>query len=390
MTGELSNNGQPMRKFLQTFVLAPQSSTKYYAKNDIFRYQDEIFADDDDYNEVEKNTDVGSEKNEVPPLKSVDREEKDMREDSNPNVGSEYYENTNGSVHEIIGPNVEKMSINNDPTDEKLTEINSTDNNFEDETYMKSEDLAERNSSSPQPQNNELKTYANMVSKNPNSNYPPFSGVSTTFTTAVKSETNSVSAPYTRPVESSPVPTMAVVNNSMSVSSIAGKPPNNRDGPPKENRGLRRDRNDRQQFNRRNESREMTPGRVAPTDSDEDFRDKKQYPDENQVFVGNLPQHIIEENLRTLFAKFGNILDVRINRQNQKMGSNVKTPNYGFVTFENPDIVQQILKQKVIHILFLKFYLNFILMSAHLLRWPSIQCRGEEVSDRKGWLLFFP
>ncbi|CAG2120649.1 unnamed protein product, partial [Medioppia subpectinata] len=34
VSGELSNDGQPMRKFLQTFVLAPQSSTKYYVKND--------------------------------------------------------------------------------------------------------------------------------------------------------------------------------------------------------------------------------------------------------------------------------------------------------------------------------------------------------------------
>jgi Ras GTPase-activating protein-binding protein 1 len=343
VTGELSNAGQPMRKFLQTFVLAPQSSTKYYAKNDIFRYQDEIFLDDDEYSEVEKNIDVGSEKTEVPSLKSVEREENELREDSNATVGTEYYENTNGSVHEIIGSNVEKLSINNDPTDDKTSDLNSTDN-FEDETYLKSEEFIDRNSTSPQPRTNELKTYANMVSKNPNSNFPPFSGIST-FTTSAKSETNSVSAPFTRPIESSPIPSIANTNNSVSGSSLSGKPPtNNRDGPPKENRAIRRDR---QQFNRRNESREMTPGRVAPNDSDDDFRDKKQYPDENQVFVGNLPQHIVEENLMTLFTKFGKILDVRINRQNQKMASNAKTPNYGFVTFENQDIVQLILKQKV-------------------------------------------
>ena len=346
VTGELSNDGQPMRKFLQTFVLAPQSSTKYYAKNDIFRYQDDIFLDDDEYSEVEKTPDVGSEKTEIPSavksLKSVEREEKEVREDSIASVATEYYENTNGSVHEIIGSNVEKLSINNEVTDEKSTELNSTDN-FEDETYLKSEEFADRNSNSPQQQTNELKTYANMVSKNPNANFPPFSGI-TAFTTAVKSETI-VSTPFTRPIESSPIPSMTAVNNSVSVSSVAGKPPaNNSGGPPKESRGIRRDR---QQFNRRNESREMTPGRVPPNDSDDDFRDKKQYPDENQVFVGNLPQHIVEEDLRNLFARYGKILDVRINRQNQKMGSNVKTPNYGFVTFENPDIVQQILKQKV-------------------------------------------
>jgi hypothetical protein len=39
VSGELSNNGQPMRPFMQTFVLAPQSPKKYYVHNDIFRYQ---------------------------------------------------------------------------------------------------------------------------------------------------------------------------------------------------------------------------------------------------------------------------------------------------------------------------------------------------------------
>ena len=28
-----------MRRFVQTFVLAPQSAKKYYVRNDIFRYQ---------------------------------------------------------------------------------------------------------------------------------------------------------------------------------------------------------------------------------------------------------------------------------------------------------------------------------------------------------------
>lgn len=47
--GELSNNGQPMRRFFQTFILAPRSPTHYYVRNDIFRYQDEVFADDEGY-----------------------------------------------------------------------------------------------------------------------------------------------------------------------------------------------------------------------------------------------------------------------------------------------------------------------------------------------------
>lgn len=43
VTGELSVNGQPMRAFVQTFVLAPESPKKYYVHNDIFRYQDDAY-----------------------------------------------------------------------------------------------------------------------------------------------------------------------------------------------------------------------------------------------------------------------------------------------------------------------------------------------------------
>jgi len=45
VVGEISVNGGPMRRFVQTFVLAPQSEKKYYVHNDIFRYEDELFAE---------------------------------------------------------------------------------------------------------------------------------------------------------------------------------------------------------------------------------------------------------------------------------------------------------------------------------------------------------
>ena len=37
-----------MRRFMQTFVLAPRQPKKYYVQNDIFRYQDEVFDDGSD------------------------------------------------------------------------------------------------------------------------------------------------------------------------------------------------------------------------------------------------------------------------------------------------------------------------------------------------------
>ena len=48
MSGELSNAGQPMRRFTQTFVLGAQAPKKYYVHNDIFRYQDFGFPDEEE------------------------------------------------------------------------------------------------------------------------------------------------------------------------------------------------------------------------------------------------------------------------------------------------------------------------------------------------------
>ena len=47
VSGELSNNGGPMRRFMQTIVLAPQPQNPkhYYVHNDIFRYQDEVIEE---------------------------------------------------------------------------------------------------------------------------------------------------------------------------------------------------------------------------------------------------------------------------------------------------------------------------------------------------------
>merc|ERR1712106_1241845 len=51
VAGEISNNQEPLRRFMQTFVLGPRDhdgkapGTSFYVHNDIFRYQDDIFAE---------------------------------------------------------------------------------------------------------------------------------------------------------------------------------------------------------------------------------------------------------------------------------------------------------------------------------------------------------
>ncbi|XP_075421405.1 ras GTPase-activating protein-binding protein 2 isoform X4 [Ascaphus truei] len=67
--GELSNNGQPMRKFMQTFVLAPEGSVpnKFYVHNDIFRYEDEVFGDSEAEMDEESDEEVEEEQEERQP-----------------------------------------------------------------------------------------------------------------------------------------------------------------------------------------------------------------------------------------------------------------------------------------------------------------------------------
>ncbi|KAM6361223.1 ras GTPase-activating protein-binding protein 2 isoform X2 [Rissa tridactyla] len=89
--GELSNNGQPMRKFMQTFVLAPEGSVpnKFYVHNDIFRYEDEVFGDSEGELDEESEEEVEEEQEERQPSPEPVQE----------NASSTYYENhpvTNG------------------------------------------------------------------------------------------------------------------------------------------------------------------------------------------------------------------------------------------------------------------------------------------------------
>uniref|UniRef100_A0A6B2EEE4 Putative ras gtpase-activating protein-binding protein 2 n=1 Tax=Phlebotomus kandelakii TaxID=1109342 RepID=A0A6B2EEE4_9DIPT len=60
VTGELSNDGQPMRRFTQTFVLAAENPKKYYVHNDIFRYQD-VYSDDEADADSERSEDAEKE-----------------------------------------------------------------------------------------------------------------------------------------------------------------------------------------------------------------------------------------------------------------------------------------------------------------------------------------
>lgn len=116
------------------------------------------------------------------------------------------------------------------------------------------------------------------------------------------------------------------------------------------------------------------------TDMQERRRNPVQYNDNHQLFMGNLPLDATEEDLRVsndlllllllvlslfallvftnncgkffqeIFSKFGNIVDLRIHSKTNtstKGPPGNRVPNYGFITFEHPQSVQDVLNNKV-------------------------------------------
>ncbi|XP_078060612.1 ras GTPase-activating protein-binding protein 2 isoform X2 [Mustelus asterias] len=262
--GELSNSGQPMRKFMQTFVLAPEGSVpnKFYVHNDIFRYQDEVFDSDAELEE-ESEEDV--------------EEEPEERQQSPEPV----QENTNNTYYEAhaVSNGVEETLEEPAPEAEPEPESKTEETKPEPELAEKSVEELEEKAPSPAP--------VEPVSQTPEAPKPR---------AEAKTETQS-------------------------------QPPRPRDQRPRERMGLM--------------SRGPRTGRDVESNEIENRRIIR-YPDSHQLFVGNLPHDIDENELKDFFMSFGNVVELRINTKS----SGGKLPNFGFVVFDDPDPVQRILSAK--------------------------------------------
>lgn len=103
------------------------------------------------------------------------------------------------------------------------------------------------------------------------------------------------------------------------------------------------------------------PVRMGMNDNDNDggiFEERRRsqgnsnFGDSNQLFLGNLPHAATEEELREIFQQFGTILDLRIHSKpgNKAGPPGSRTPlNYGFITYDNQQAVQNCLAAKVSH-----------------------------------------
>jgi len=391
VTGELSNNGQPMRRFMQTFVLAPQNPKRYYVRNDIFHYQDEIFCDDEGEPET------------PPESTPVDTEEVEENEkDGDINGGSEIIA-TDPTSPVSTTVTVPKLSplVGGGVTPPTVSATGASPNNVA-EVLVKEEvqvvkpavvetpalstnqqsGAGDEDASAvvktaaaasiPAPEeeppinnvnNSGPKTYANLFKSGSSSSsaskptkLPSDFKPAVTNKPAVGSNGPSSSSPgnsqvtvsvneggITSPPQVSPLPTSAGVSK--------GLPPRN----PPRNQAYNRDRGDRDRPGDRDgyqNRRERLISRSSTTLNDETGsvdgdrrRPVNTFPDNHQLFVGNLPHFVTPQDMKEIFSEFGEVAEVKIQKPMPK-STGAKVPYFCFVVFEDASSAQLAIEKK--------------------------------------------
>uniref|UniRef100_A0A665XDB0 GTPase activating protein (SH3 domain) binding protein 2 n=1 Tax=Echeneis naucrates TaxID=173247 RepID=A0A665XDB0_ECHNA len=300
--GELSNNGQPMRKFMQTFVLAPEGSVanKFYVHNDIFRYEDEVFGDS------EAELDEGTIDNMVVMLCS------------------------NGVEEPMEEPAPEPEPEPEPDQDPKLDDIKP---DIEEKVMEEMEEKAPSPVPVESPPNTQEPPKAFSWALVTSKNLPPTGTV-----TSSGISPHVVKAPSSQPrVEAKP---------ETQTPPLRPRDQRTRDRPAFTSRGPRPDgvASSESQTGKPHLSFVNKGGRGDAESGDMDIRRIVRYPDSHQLFVGNLPHDIDESELKEFFMTYGNVVELRINTK----GVGGKLPNFGFVVFDDSDPVQRILGAKPI------------------------------------------
>lgn len=321
--GELSNDGRPLRKFMQTFVLVPQTNKKYYVHNDIFRYQDDDLGNEMP-NEAEYNNGVTKEDQ----AGAVDQLNEAL-----------YVHQVEEEVMaaEVIAPNQE--SHQEDLVEDAETKVDSVDKSEQEtpvagpvdvqeevEALLPEEKQEERREpenkdAASEPRESSLPpqklSWAEMASRNVGSSFKPLPS---------KAESRNGNAQPTMPpansVRSTPPPT-----------AKSPPPPQQQQPVQQQNQKPVNFREHQQQPVSGGEEANNTPGRGMQF-----------YPDQQQIFVGNLPHHMTDQDLKEFFEKYGKVMDIRINRK-----PNNSLPNFGFIAFESAETVKHILSLRPLY-----------------------------------------
>lgn len=322
VTGELSNAGQPMRRFTQTFVLAAQSPKKYYVHNDIFRYQD-LYSED----ELEENG--RSEADE-----EISQEIETTVDHTQLNQQTIYYASNVLTSAPNVLPNYATQQQQQQPLNghEDVSPV-VVENNVVDNVEVAVEaeeiraptpvevDVFETAVIEEKPEvvvvvpSNEPKTWSNLVKTG---------GMSSKVMTPTSVAVNSaVPVNIMNPLPSSKFP---------DTTSNRFDPPLGATGP-----GLSQKQGMPQRVQQQNRERRTSNTNSVPQN--------QQFNDNQQLFLGNIPHHASDDELKALFSRFGTVVDLRIlSKQGQpKIPGQRPPPNYGFITYEDSAAVQECL-----------------------------------------------
>jgi len=388
VAGELSNKGQPMRRFMQTFVLAPQSPKKYYVYNDIFRYQDEVFHDCDT-DEVENvdgvcytaspvtmndgvavahSTSTGHlEQEQALRDEMVNVEEYDAAQDGGDNAvlpqavvstvvhttdqvsvvppivltdqissaDQETQSYESGAVSPSVGAGATSGGIPpNSPAFVSSQGGLSGSQSIPVATVRSSPVPPGSPRSSMEPQEG-LKSVSDGGSK-------PIVGTLSWAALASKNPASSPAGPVAGVVP--PSKPQAMVKPELKPdTSGSTTTPGALSQRQQQSQRIERSSVERDQSSEYDDqSRRAMVSQNSTVTAGGGSLSTQVYPDEQQLFVGNLPHVVSNEELREFFSQFGQVIDVRINRK----GPTRDVPNFGFITFDSPDVVQKVLAAK--------------------------------------------
>ncbi|CAG5075912.1 Similar to G3BP2: Ras GTPase-activating protein-binding protein 2 (Pongo abelii) [Cotesia congregata] len=382
VTGEFSNAGEPMRRFTQTFVLAARAPKTYYVLNDIFRYQDLGFPDEEVELETEPSNDIPERPETEEGRSEVDEDDQGQGQapvqvehhiaqqaaqqplppQAQPVIPPQqmYYPPTsnqmivvNGTIHDpeaMMNQQPPMMPIPQQPAApfvEPAAEFTQEEAPVEQQPESQSEETRVEEPQEPPTENfnqQPVNEAENEQTASSGVNNKPKSYARTVRSNAIGGSCNiipkTMSPPPVSNVRNEERPSIDVWNqNNTNMSSNVMS-----SGPVLQH-----------QYNRMQNSQQQPQPqrpRVGPPQKDNRGGERRRdWPDHHQLFVGNVPHSATENELRIIFERFGKVADLRIfskgnERSKGPQGSNNSmrgVPHYGFVTFEDSNVVSKVL-----------------------------------------------
>ena len=359
VAGEISNNQEPLRRFMQTFVLGPQDhdgkapGTSFYVHNDIFRYQDDIFAEPelmmepaagDAPIEVESNYQaeeiVAEEIDETPivqapePVQEIIEEPVVVEEvkEPEPEPVAEPEPEVVEPVVEEVEPVVEEDVVEEEPEPPLQKPVQVAAAASTPMAPPPQQQQQQKQQHQPQQPSAPLSWAARM--RTGGGAAPVLAAPISTPQTAKDipngSGSTTGSAAPSEP-EFPPVQASAQSSHHLNGSSSAPAAAKEPQGPKETTKHESSSTSSHRSGENGGAPKERGYTPRGEYNSDRGPRSDRYNDDKQQIFVGGLPFNITEDDLRTVFNNYGQVKHVRITNRGHQGGS--QSAGFGFVTY---------------------------------------------------------